>query len=83
MAKLRLFIDTNIIIDLLADRKPFSNSAYVLFKEAKLKRWKLFTSSNSMLTTIYIVEKQLNPNNIVFATVTSLIAPLLLKNYAK
>jgi len=33
MAKLKLFIDTNIIIDLLADRKPFSNSAYILFRE--------------------------------------------------
>jgi len=63
MAKLRLFIDTNIIIDLLADRKPFSNSAYVLFKEAKLNRWKLFTSSNSILTTFYILEKQLNSND--------------------
>jgi predicted nucleic acid-binding protein len=72
MAKLRLFIDTNIIIDLLADRKPFSNSAYVLFKEAKLKRWKLFTSSNSMLTTIYIVEKQLNPKEANYAIETIL-----------
>jgi len=63
MAKLRLFIDTNIIIDLVADRKPFSNSAYVLFKEAKLNRWKLFTSSNSILTTFYILEKQLNSND--------------------
>jgi len=63
MAKLRLFIDTNIIIDLLADRKPFSNSAYVLFKEAKLNKWKLFTSSNSILTTFYILEKQLNSSN--------------------
>ncbi len=60
MAKLRLFIDTNIIIDLLADRKPYSNSAYILFKEAKLKKWNLFTSSNSILTTFYILENQLN-----------------------
>ena len=60
MAKLKLFIDTNIIIDILADRKPYSNSAYTLFKEAKLNRWKLFTSSNSILTTYYILEKQIN-----------------------
>lgn len=26
MAKLKLFLDTNIIIDSLADRKPFLNS---------------------------------------------------------
>ena len=60
MAKLKLFIDTNIIVDLLADRKPYSNSAYIIFREAKLNRWKLFTSSNSILTTFYILEKQVN-----------------------
>jgi len=63
MAKLRLFLDTNIIIDLLADRKPFSNSAYIIFREAKLNKWKLFTSSNSIITTFYILEKQLNSND--------------------
>jgi len=60
MAKLQLFIDTNIIIDVLADRKPYSNSAYILFREAKLNKWKLYTSSNSILTTFYILENQVN-----------------------
>ncbi len=60
MAKLKLFLDTNIIIDLLADRKPFSNSAYLIFKEAKLNKWTLFTSSNSILTTFYILERQID-----------------------
>jgi predicted nucleic acid-binding protein len=60
MAKLKLFLDTNIIIDLLADRKPFSNSAYLIFKEAYLGKWKLYTSSNSILTAFYILEKQVS-----------------------
>ncbi len=60
MAKLKLFLDTNVIIDLLADRKPYSNSAYVVFKRAKLDQWELYTSSNSILTAFYILEKQLN-----------------------
>jgi predicted nucleic acid-binding protein len=60
MAKLKLFLDTNIIIDLLADRKPFSNSAYLIFKEAYLGKWKLYTSSNSILTVFYILEKQVS-----------------------
>ena len=59
MAKFNLFIDTNIIIDLLADRKPFSNSAYLLFKNAKSENWDLSTSSNSIITTFYILEKQI------------------------
>ncbi len=60
MAKLRLFIDTNIIIDILADRKPYSNSAYTVFNGTKLNKWKLFSSSNSILTIFYILKKQLN-----------------------
>lgn len=60
MAKLRLFLDTNILIDLLADRKPFSNSAYLIFREAKLGKWDLYTSSNSIITTFYILEKEIN-----------------------
>ena len=45
----------------MADRKPFSNGAYLIFKEAKQNKWKLFTSSNSILTTYYILEKQVAP----------------------
>jgi len=62
MAKLNLFIDTNIIIDLLADRKPFSNAAYEVFHTANLKKWNLYTSSNSILTSYYIIEKHLSSN---------------------
>jgi len=72
MAKFRLFIDTNIIIDLIADRKPFLNSAYILFRKAKLNKWKLFTSSNSILTTFYILRKQLNFNDANYAIETIL-----------
>jgi len=59
MAKLKLFLDTNIIIDLLADRQPYSNAAYEIFKKAKLNKWSLFTSSNSIITTFYIVNRNL------------------------
>jgi len=59
MAKLRLFLDTNILIDLLADRKPYSNSAYLIFKLANQNQWLLYTSSNSILTTFYILESQI------------------------
>ncbi|MEM9544588.1 MAG: PIN domain-containing protein [Bacteroidota bacterium] len=63
MPKLNLFIDTNIIIDLLADRIPFSNAAYQIFKKENLKRWNLYTSSNSILTAYYIVAKNSNLYN--------------------
>lgn len=60
MARLKLFLDTNIILDLLADRKPFSNAAYKIFREAKRNKWNLYTSSYSILTTFYILQKELN-----------------------
>ena len=72
MAKLKLFLDTNIIIDLLADRKPFSNSAYTIFKEAKLNKWKLYTSSNSIITSYYILEAQIKFKEANFAIETVL-----------
>jgi predicted nucleic acid-binding protein len=59
MARLKIFLDTNIIIDLLADRKPFSNSAYIIFREAKKGNCELYTSSNSILTTFYILERNI------------------------
>ena len=59
MARLRIFLDTNVIIDLLADRKPFSNSAYIIFREAKNGNCELYTSSNSILTTFYILEQNI------------------------
>lgn len=59
MAKLKLFLDTNILIDLLADRKPFSNSAYLIFKFAGENVWQLYTSSNSILTTYSILESRI------------------------
>jgi len=72
MAKLNLFIDTNILIDLLADRKPFSNAAYEIFNIANLKKWNLYTSSNSILTTYCIIEKNSNSNKAMRALKTIL-----------
>lgn len=56
---MNLFIDTNILIDLLANRKPFSNFAYKIFRDQKIGKWKLYTSSNSIVTTYYIVSKEI------------------------
>jgi predicted nucleic acid-binding protein len=56
---MKIFLDTNILIDLVADRTPFSNWAYKIFEEQKKGRWELITTANSILTTFYIVEKQI------------------------
>ncbi|MBL0881921.1 MAG: PIN domain-containing protein [Chitinophagaceae bacterium] len=53
----KLFIDTNIIIDLIADRKPFSKYAIEIFNLAEHKKIHLYTSSHSIATTYYLLKK--------------------------
>jgi predicted nucleic acid-binding protein len=55
----KLFLDTNIIVDLIADRKPFSKYSIEIFKKAEEKKIKLFTSSHSIATTHYLLKKYL------------------------
>jgi predicted nucleic acid-binding protein len=56
----KIFIDTNIIIDLIADRKPFSKYAIALFKRAEEKKVHLFSSSHSIATTHYLLKKYMD-----------------------
>ena len=53
----RIFVDTNILVDLIADRKPFSKYAIVIFNAAEAKKIRLFTSSHSIATTYYLLKK--------------------------
>lgn len=52
-----VFVDTNILIDLLADRTPFSKFAIAIFDLAERKQVRLFTSSHSYATTHYLLKK--------------------------
>jgi predicted nucleic acid-binding protein len=53
----KVFVDTNIIVDLIADRKPFSKFAIEIFSKAEENKLKLYTSSHSMATTHYLLKK--------------------------
>ncbi|NCI48634.1 PIN domain-containing protein [Sediminibacterium roseum] len=53
----KVFLDTNILIDLVADRKPFSKYAIEIFDAAESKKIKLFASSHSIATTYYLLKK--------------------------
>lgn len=55
----KLFVDTNIIVDLIADRQPFSKYAIQIFRNAELNKIELFTSSHSIATTYYLLKKYL------------------------
>ena len=53
----KIFVDTNIIVDLIADRKPFSKFAIDIFCKAEENKIKLYTSSHSIATTHYLLKK--------------------------
>lgn len=60
----RLFLDTNIIIDLLAKRKPFYQDAATVFSCADSKKCKIFTSAFSIATTHYIISQRLKQEDV-------------------
>jgi predicted nucleic acid-binding protein len=53
----KLFIDTNIVIDLLANREPFYEDAAKLFSLADKNKVKLSLSSLTFANTNYILQK--------------------------
>lgn len=53
--KLIVFIDTNIIIDLLTDREPFAEDAAVLFDYIAARKLRAFTSANCLANVYYIL----------------------------
>ena len=55
----KVFLDTNIIVDLISDRKPFSKYAIEIFQKAEKGEIELFTSSHSMATTHYLLKKHI------------------------
>lgn len=59
-----IFLDTNILVDLLADRKPFSKFAQEIFTASEKGKLKLFTSSHSIATTYYLLKKYIVDKNL-------------------
>lgn len=57
-----LFVDTNIVIDLLAKRASFYEAAAKLFSLADRGKVKLFVSCLTFANTNYILSKMNNPS---------------------
>ncbi|MCF6239891.1 MAG: PIN domain-containing protein [Bacteroidales bacterium] len=55
----RLFLETNIVIDLLSRRLPFYEEAAVIFSLSDKKKIKLFISSLTIANMGYILTKQI------------------------
>lgn len=58
----KLFIDTNIVIDLLSRREPFYDEAATLFSLADKKQIELTVSSLTIANTSYALLRQMDPN---------------------
>ena len=52
-----IFLDTNILIDFFADRKPFSFEAAVLFNYSDKKKIKIYISAISYNNIYYILNR--------------------------
>ena len=55
-----IFLDTDIILDFLGDRKPFSKFAVQIFLGMHNGQFRLYTSSNSVTTAYYILCKNVD-----------------------
>lgn len=58
----KVFVDTNILIDLLSQREPFFEEAAKLFSLADNKAIKLSISSLTIANTSYTLLRQMKPN---------------------
>jgi predicted nucleic acid-binding protein len=59
----RIFVDTNIVIDLLSRREPFFEEAATLFSLADKKVIELTVSSLTIANTSYALLRQMDSNN--------------------
>jgi predicted nucleic acid-binding protein len=60
-----LFIDTDVIIDFLIDRKPFSREAAIIFTLIEQKKLKGFSSSLTFSNLYYILRKIESHNKVI------------------
>lgn len=57
---MRIFLDTNVIVDLIADRRPYSQHAIRIFQSAEQGKLTLFATSHSIITTHYLLKRYLD-----------------------
>ncbi len=59
----KLFVDTNIVLDLLQKREEFYGEAQELFTLADKKKVKLYISSLTIANTHYLLSRHYNSND--------------------
>ena len=61
---LKILLDTNIILDVLADRAPFSDVAMEIFKLCELRRVEGVIYALSIPNLVYVMRRELGRNQI-------------------
>lgn len=69
---MKIFLDTNIIIDLVLNRHPWVRYELVLFELSRQKKLSLAASDISFLNLAYAVRKVMSPDDI-YAAMTDLL----------
>ena len=57
---MKILLDTNIILDLLLNREPFSNEAVEIFSLVESKKVEAFLCATTITTIYYLISKSLN-----------------------
>lgn len=56
----QIFLDTNILVDIVANRKPFSKDAISIFDFCQRENIKMYSTSHSIATLHYIAKKMVD-----------------------
>ena len=54
---MKVLIDTNIILDVLLNRRPFVEKSVKVFEAAEKRKVEAFVTSNSVTDIVYILRK--------------------------
>lgn len=68
----KLLVDTDVTLDFLLDRKPFSDSAHLLFQGIELGAFKAYTTP-VMLSNLYFILRQLASHEMVISKLKALV----------
>ncbi len=87
----KVFVDTDVILDLLLEREPFKEAAYELFRRIELKKIKGYTSPLVMANLHYILTKilgksksiQLLRNLLQILSITKIDSDTILQAFAE
>lgn len=56
----QIFLDTNILVDIVANRTPFAKDAILIFDYCQRLKIKMYSTSNSIATLHYIAKKMVD-----------------------